>query len=394
MSWKDNLQTASFRGVVFHVDSADLTGGRRSVVHEFPQRLEPYVEDLGLKPREISFEAFVIGDDYDTQRDRLLDALETAGSGLLVHPFHGSVRVASTGFRLREGKSTLGMAVFSLTFTRTNAPGSPSSEVDTVSLVGTAADEAQAAAASALDASLDFTGASFVFDSAHTVALGIASGVSAVRTAVGDAALFVQGCASILATSVTDFAASSVSGLLAPLWQDFGDAALGAAGAAARYAEMQSLLDIAQLPVAPAFATPSRLREQQNGTALALFAERMSVAELARSASLITPSSTAEAARLREQVTSSIDVVLDASTDDSVFAAFTSLRAKSVRDLAARARFAPSVVSVTPKPTASLLSLTHDSTGSLAGLDDIIARNRIRHPGFPGGDALEVRRAS
>ena len=49
----EQLQKASFRGVPFEVTSASLTAGRRTVVHEYPQRDKPYVEDLGRASRKL-----------------------------------------------------------------------------------------------------------------------------------------------------------------------------------------------------------------------------------------------------------------------------------------------------------------------------------------------------
>ncbi|MES2614576.1 MAG: DNA circularization N-terminal domain-containing protein, partial [Bdellovibrionota bacterium] len=47
MSWKDNLQQASFREVKFLVKSHSVNLGRRVVSHEFPFGDKPFTEDLG-----------------------------------------------------------------------------------------------------------------------------------------------------------------------------------------------------------------------------------------------------------------------------------------------------------------------------------------------------------
>ena len=60
----EKLLPASFRGVPFEVSSGSLKGGRRTVVHEYPQRDKPYVEDLGKAARQITIEAFFVGDNY------------------------------------------------------------------------------------------------------------------------------------------------------------------------------------------------------------------------------------------------------------------------------------------------------------------------------------------
>ena len=39
------LRKASYEGIPFEVDNASLTFGRRTVIHQFPQRNVPFVED-------------------------------------------------------------------------------------------------------------------------------------------------------------------------------------------------------------------------------------------------------------------------------------------------------------------------------------------------------------
>ena len=77
----EQLQKASFRGVPFEVTAASLTAGRRTVVHEYPQRDKPYVEDLGRASRKLTIKAFVVGSDYLARAQRLLAAIEKPGPG-------------------------------------------------------------------------------------------------------------------------------------------------------------------------------------------------------------------------------------------------------------------------------------------------------------------------
>ena len=119
MSWKDKLQTASFRGVEFGVKDASFTGGRRSVIHEFPQKDIPYTQDMGRKAKEFSISAFVVDEDYFGNRDELINALDKKGPGELVHPYYGKIKVQCTGFSVRESFDNGGMAEFSITFSQT-----------------------------------------------------------------------------------------------------------------------------------------------------------------------------------------------------------------------------------------------------------------------------------
>jgi prophage DNA circulation protein len=94
MAWIDDLDDASFRGVAFEVDKATQRGGRRLANHQYPMRNRPNSEDLGSKQRQYAVTAYIIGTDgvFDA-RDKLIDALDADGSGLLIHPTYGQLQV-------------------------------------------------------------------------------------------------------------------------------------------------------------------------------------------------------------------------------------------------------------------------------------------------------------
>lgn len=130
-TWREELRPASFRGVPFHVDSDSMPVGRRTQVHEYPQRNEPLVEDLGRITREIKLAAFVIGEDYMRKRDALLNALDKPGAGDLIHPWYGRLTVTATGCSVSHERREGGMARFDLVFVEEGEKGFPSGVVNT-----------------------------------------------------------------------------------------------------------------------------------------------------------------------------------------------------------------------------------------------------------------------
>jgi prophage DNA circulation protein len=93
----ETLRPASWRGVPFQLNSDDAEFGRHVVVHEFPQRDLPYVEDLGQKVRKFKLDAWVCahrdnGYDPSAERDALVEAIEAGGVGTLIHPFWGEMQ--------------------------------------------------------------------------------------------------------------------------------------------------------------------------------------------------------------------------------------------------------------------------------------------------------------
>lgn len=115
----EQLQPASFRGVPFEVEASGITVGRRTVVHEYPQRDRPYVEDMGRATRNITLQCFVVGSDYLEQTQALMHELEEPGPGTLIHPWLGEMEVTITS--VSELLFDQGLGVASVTITATEA---------------------------------------------------------------------------------------------------------------------------------------------------------------------------------------------------------------------------------------------------------------------------------
>ena len=124
-TWREQLQPASFRGVPFHVDSESTPVGRRTQVHEFPQRNRPVVEDLGEQTRIIKFTAFVVGEDCFFQRDNLLQALNQPGPGTLIHPWYGQMYGTATECSAGHAWNEGGVTRFELMFVEGGEKGYP-----------------------------------------------------------------------------------------------------------------------------------------------------------------------------------------------------------------------------------------------------------------------------
>ena len=106
MSWRDNLLPASLNGVPFLVKSVGNTLGRRTEVHEFPGRDDPFSEDLGRMAQKYQVSAFLIGENYASDRENLIAVLESnpGPTGLtFIHPYRGAFTVKVLGeARIKE----------------------------------------------------------------------------------------------------------------------------------------------------------------------------------------------------------------------------------------------------------------------------------------------------
>ena len=144
--WAGQLQAASWKDVPFHVDTSDITAGDNVVLREYPFQDLPTVFRMGEGAEEIKFSAYVIGKDYQAQRDALRQAL--TGEGVLIHPTSGAVRCWVNGkYTVREAPTTEGgMARFDLTFVRAEPRRYPRAVTNTAdSLLSAALEMAKSA---------------------------------------------------------------------------------------------------------------------------------------------------------------------------------------------------------------------------------------------------------
>ena len=145
---------ASFRGVSFWVESSDLSVGRRTVTHQYPQRDEPFTEDLGRAAREYRFSAFVLGDDYIEQAKKLREALEKPGAATLVHPEFGEIQVVAQPGASMSFSQSMRRVNFSLAFVEAGLNAFPTPEGASQQASRAAADEVSEAAAESFEESL------------------------------------------------------------------------------------------------------------------------------------------------------------------------------------------------------------------------------------------------
>lgn len=145
---------ASFRGVSFWVESSDLSVGRRTVTHQYPQRDEPFTEDLGRAAREYRFSAFVLGEDYIEQAKKLREALEKPGAATLVHPEFGEIQVVAQPGASMSFSQSMRRVNFSLAFVEAGLNAFPTPEGASQQASRAAADQVSEAAAESFEDSL------------------------------------------------------------------------------------------------------------------------------------------------------------------------------------------------------------------------------------------------
>lgn len=388
MAWSDQKQPASFRGVAFEVVGSALTAGRRLARHEYPQRDVPFMEDMGRRAREYKVEGYIIGPDYMSGRDQLLAAIEEEGSGQLVHPYHGTQLVTVAECELTESTEFGGMAKFSLTFVEAGAQEQPGIGSDAqVQLADT-----QESAFGAI--SDDFT---------NTFSIGglPSWGVGDIQKTIGGF-LDLDGFLTI-AGSVAGFRGALVAllGLPASLASQL-------IGLVRLLPDASALLNqrdvpLVALPGSVAWASTRGVVSRQQAIVATLIKRSALIHQaglLSMAGNATSSGSTAGRARAvdiqvaRAEILSRFDAH-DYAVGNPRPSAAVALQLKAVRsaalvNLSHQTAALPQTFALQLLEPQPALALSYALYGLLQ-VDDIVARNAIRHPGFlPAGVPLQL----
>lgn len=402
MSWRDDFRRGSFRGVPFKTAESNVEGGRRGETHEFPQSDKPYREDLGRMARQFSLDVFVDGDDYFDRRNALIAACEADGPGTLIHPFLGEMTVALIDYSLAESGSSGGIAEFSLTFTETSgSPASASASTDTAALARAEAERVRQTAPTdflarfsvdALPGFIEGAAAQLVTEFATLSAFAaapLAGGGTALRSF--ETALRLLPATALTLVRVPLSLGQQVGGLMSSMMVLTADPRRRAAAARTMMSYGSGFEPVSG-------TTAPRRAQTANQAAFVALVQTLAAAELVAALADTRFASYDDAIAERSDAADRIDAIADAAADvhdDRAWHALRGLRTAMVRDLTERGATLSRVYTHETRLTEPALviarRLTEDARQIGARADDLVTRNRLRHPGFvAGGIALQV----
>lgn len=408
------LLPGAFRGVTFFVPDIRHEAGRRIVRTLFPGLDASAVEDLGLHRGMIDVVGLILGDDYVAQAELMRLACEATGPGMLLHPWLGERLVgvgepASISFSSHE----LRVARFRVGFYPYDAPSLLSSTLSAVlgaiaavaspavalvtTIVGAtllpvalwqaARTTADAVATLIRTAAADSRGAD-----ALVPALGppLAMLAAADEQVIGAAGATALGEAVVaLPVPIATLALSATVPAIAP--RSSSAVVQGTTTFDARDGASLLLLLAGEVGAIPAVS----LQEQ----AIRLGALASIVAQAARVVADIPYESRQEAMAWRARMMTALDAVetlaaaIASDAPDAIARLLIvcgALRAAVAADINEAIGRLPSVIIVTPPAVISAWLIAQHYAGDdpaqvVAMLDDIVRRNRLRHPGIVAG---------
>jgi prophage DNA circulation protein len=408
---KDALRPASFRKVPFKIDSTTFETGRRTQVHEYPQKDIPYSEDLGRSTRRIEFDAFVIGADYIEKANALLGAMEEGGPGTLIHPFFGSVKVNAVTCRVSFNKS-LGIAQFGLSFIEAGELTFPSSADSTAARSRKAAVKLEAASVGWFAKVTAFAGklkaiAGKVTAIANKISSIIDLGMTVYFQALQFCANPVFALSSLLGFSTLPGNLNSLVALfnspndLGWMYAGlFNVSALAKDGTLTQsdstlapmvrgLARMSQDPALAQ-PVIPAYTTATKAQAISNQLAILANTRHLLLVQAVGLSSYLDCSIYDDVLAVKNELAAALDAEALLATDDDVYQSLIEARSAMWADLTLRSRDSARLTTLTPNDAMPMLVLAYDYYEDAARDLEIVARNKISNPNFVPTQALKV----
>lgn len=400
MAWWDRLQTGSIRGIEFRFEEQELEAGRDAAVHEFAQSDEPYVEDLGRAARRFRISAYLVGDDYMEQRDRLWAVFERPSGNRnrragvdLVHPTLGRHVVHPIRLRVREGKGELGFCSIDMELVEAGrvlafvaAPDSRGEAKSAAAAAQAAAEialvEGLAAGAGAPSPATAATKSALEQLAADLRALDVFRGLEQDVAAYTAQVVGLSAAASNLATAPADLAAKVLQSI---------ELVEVAAGDPFRALSAYEVLLTGYDPPAPNGSGAGDLAAAENVRLLRALVLAGAAAAAARVAVAAPWETQQQALAARDRLLATVDLAEEDELEVAVLDALSQLRAAIVRGVPAPDAQLPELVAFTPDGELPGLVLAYRLYDSRERELELVRRNNLALPGFvAGGVALEV----
>lgn len=396
--WEKEMQEASFRGVLIHVEARDESGGHNVATHEYIDSDDVLSENTGRKADGWSIDGYLWGDSYLTDLAQLRKALKDRTPAEWVDPWGGRYWVYAKSWTLRETKKLGGWVSIRLDLAEAGTDTAPASSTDTATATVEAAEAARPSILERFTEDFRATGVSLLGEDAALQIGDVVGTMSDLSETIANAgrplAAFTRR-ASALSNGVTallsspSVLASRLSSLLSGLTALAGS---GSSGAATRYKTSLALTAVDADWDSVTATTATRTRQAVNRDALATLVRQLALVEAAEASAEMEWATYDEAAATRSALTQGLTAEIRASSDDDLKRLLRTLSAAVTRDITVRGADLTRLSTVTLGATLPALVVAHRIFGDATRADEILSRNPAFHDplAIPGEAGIEV----
>lgn len=396
MNWRNQIQQGTFKNIPFFTKSTNTVFSRNLVSHSYLLTEDIVTQDLGRKADQYQMEIFFLGADYFLQRDNFLRAAASAEPGILIHPYLGNREVYIQSYSLNENSDDGRMATISVTFVEAGTSKFPQITQDqNFNLLNTAGDLENISRSNFILDVITNQVPEYTRQVIGTVSnpifsnilqqINLGNFVGSVLAEVTNSKLYQTTYATLRAN--LDTLINPTASLLANT-QGFADLVISTFGQVNEVGSdgksANKILKEAQggtyTPVTE--YTPAAQAQNTNAEATIRFINLAGIANQAKSLPNMTFESRQEALAIRDVLVSDINNLIETSHEDSEYNALKSLKAEVMAYLPPTNIDLPELKTYTTKATISSLVLAYRLYANTDLESDLVARNKIRHPGF------------
>lgn len=406
MAWQDDLLEAAFNGIPVFYESVTEEIGRRVQVHEFMLRDDPFAEDQGRAADRVRITAWVIGDDYMIHRDLIKEMIrDSPGPHVFTNPYDGDKTVKIERASLLQTTREAGMAAFDIQMVEAGLEF-PLLNFPTPARIQFLADAAVAkmvlktpfnlfAAIGAVLASVA-AGLQFASSLLRKVNGKIGSALDAINNVsasidefLGELDKLMQAPQALMnaLTNLTD----SIFALITAFTPE--PEVPGAVTApidlvALTMEATESLFEFTSETFAIPTPTQQSQIERDAHAEITRVFRGAALASAAKTLGALPLDSAQQAQGIAQNLAEKFEQMLSEPVHEEVHQTFAGLKAATIEHFTETARQLPQLVEHIAPATTPALVLAYELG---TDVDDLIRRNRIRHPLFVfGGRALEV----
>lgn len=395
MSWRDRLQQGTLDDIPFHTEQASGSGGRRVAVHEYPLQEQHHAEDLGKSAGSQRLRVFLIGADYDLQREQLLTVLDKPGPRNLAHPYLGIMRIQVLKYDWTITSQKGGYCAFTIEYVPAGQRQYPQASTANATTLQTSCNNASEAIQQSFAEQHSLDGMPAFVQEASVDQLTAATDkiralngrISSALQPLSDVANQIDQLGDEISTLILQprTLAMRVGGVIASVFGAFNDIK----GAFNGYKSLLAGFGITDdIPG----TTSSRKRQATNQTATRNLLLGMITVETARFvAQSRAPFTTYnEAMTTRDALLAQIDALIETGTD-AEYNALIDLQTALIRRIDDVAPGLQRIEQIRLQQPLPALALAHQLYGDATRADELVQRNDVIHPGFmPAGTDLEV----
>lgn len=123
------IDDGSYKGASFSAQDVTLDGGRKKVIHEYPNKTKRFVEDLGGLEKKFSITVWTDDNVNFNQRDSLISALDSDGAATLYLPNYTVDNVVSIGYSVKDNIREIGISKFTISFEKASLNAFPIAKI-------------------------------------------------------------------------------------------------------------------------------------------------------------------------------------------------------------------------------------------------------------------------